>query len=370
MLPQFGTNPIARRQRVYYTETSSIFEGMPVCFEFDATTNVLGYDKGAGGNVDSQDTPTTTAEGNQNEGKFLRVEDPDADNIHAFAGVIAGTSEAGKVGPRWVDIFIPNGAIVPVRSDQNCTVGRTILAVHTAEQHLTSPYEQSGRAVAIAWETKDTATTTGIVLAKLSTTLFIYQKGDNATLLVDDEDTGDVTINQIRVAFAQASGRATAFQIRAHSIAGTQSCWDYGLAMDVSADLAGGLVTNSFNGSGHWLNIGSTTITGGSIVSALRAGIYEDGSGNTFTSVGAMSPLSLAVQFTTDPSGNLAMIYMRSDGSNAVDYLFIAETAAAIGAAAQGNSSTQAWGTDDITIKIKVGGTDYWLYASVAAGAA
>jgi len=130
---QYGTNVVeAQRKRVYYTETSTIYEGMPVCYEFDATTNILGYDKGAGGNVDSQSTPTTTAEGNQNEGKFLRVEDPDDDNVHAFAGVVAGTSEAGKIGPRWLDIYVANGAIVPVRTDQNCTVGRTILAVHTA----------------------------------------------------------------------------------------------------------------------------------------------------------------------------------------------------------------------------------------------
>ncbi|KKN28983.1 hypothetical protein LCGC14_0848800 [marine sediment metagenome] len=61
---QFGTNSAARRKRVYYTESgTTIREGMPVCYEFDATTNVLDYDKGAGGARTCQTTPNTTAEG-------------------------------------------------------------------------------------------------------------------------------------------------------------------------------------------------------------------------------------------------------------------------------------------------------------------
>ncbi len=332
---QFGTNSNADRKRVYYTETSTIYEGMPVCYEFDATINVLDYDKGAGGDRACQTTPGTTAEGNQNEGKFLRVEDPDADNIHAFAGVVAGSSYAGLVGPRWLDIYVPNGAIVPVRTNQNCVVGSTILAVHTAEQALTAPFEVAGRAVAVAWETVDRSggSSDGICLAKLDYNLFIYQKGDAVRLEVDNEDTGNMMVNQIIVGTSQASGIFSAVQVKAYVTAGDPTTWDYGLALNISADIPGGTITNVFNASGHWLNLGAGTCTGGHM-SALRAGIYEDGTNFTFTGIASLAALSLAVQVGTDPGSKFGMIYCRNDGAHALDAFLVAQDAGAIGAVA------------------------------------
>jgi hypothetical protein len=355
----FGTNTNAQRKRVYYTETTTVLEGMPVCYEFDATTNVLGYDKGAGGDPGCQTSPTTTAEGYQNEGKFLRVEDPDADNIHAFAGVVATGPKVGSAGPCWLDIFIPNGAIVPVRSDQNCTVGKTILAVHTGETHLTAPFEVAGRAVAVAWETKDTATTTGIVLAKLSDTMFIYQKGDAVRLEVDDEDAGNIMINQIIVGTSQASGLFSALQIKSYQSAGNAESWDYGLALNVSADLAGGTVTAGVTGSGHWLNIGAVTITVGHI-HALRAGIYEGGAATWTSPSGITSCINMTLQIAGNPGNNQLFYFnVRNDGAHAVDGLFHAYNAAAIGLTANTD-------TVDFAIPIRVGGTTYYLAVTSA----
>ena len=353
---QFGTNSNADRKRVYYTETSTIYEGMPVCYEFDATTNVLGYDKGAGGDITCQTSPSTTAEGNQNEGKFLRVENPDADNIHAFAGVVAGSSYAGLTGPRWLDIYVPNGAIVPVRNDQNCTVGKTILAVHTGEQHLTAPFETGGRAVAIAWETKDTATATGLVLAKLDRNLFLYQKGDAVRLEVDDEDTGNMMVNQIIVGTSQASGLFSAFKIKSYVSAGDPGSWDYGLALDVSADIPAGTITNGFNGSGHWLNLGAGAISGGHM-SALRAGIYED-SNFTFTSVASLAPLSLAVQVTKAAGSQFCMIYCRNNGAQALNAFIVLEDASA------GLVTTSDAGASTHKMPIIIGGTTRYIMMS------
>lgn len=240
MLPMFGTNPIARRQRVYYTETAStIYEGMPVCFEFDATANVLGYDKGAGGDVGSQTSPTTTAEGNQNEGKFLRVEDPDMDNLDFFAGVIAGTSEAGKLGGRWVDIFIPNGAIVPVKTVLAATqVGRTILSINSATQTLGNPTSDvpnygitagtiDAKPVAIAMETISAA---GLCLAKLDPNLFIHQGGQ-----VDYEmeagyvGTVKTAVNRMNVKFEQTAGDMCLNHWRANCAGGGSSAAQRGM---------------------------------------------------------------------------------------------------------------------------------------------
>jgi len=77
MSVQFGTNVNVQKKRVkFYNRESSavtIYEGMPVCYIYDTTANILGYDKGTGGDPKSQSTPNTTAEGYQNEGKLLRA---------------------------------------------------------------------------------------------------------------------------------------------------------------------------------------------------------------------------------------------------------------------------------------------------------
>ncbi len=208
MESSFGTSSDARKKRVYYTGTDTIYEGMPLCYEFDATDNVLGYDKGAGGDVVCQTTPETTAEGNQNEGKFILVEDVAADNIQWFAGVVAGNSYGGMIGPRWLDIYIPNGAIVPVRTDLSCTVGRTVLTLVSASQELTG----SGRPVAIAEETVDrSGGDDGIVLAKLDVSLFAYQKNGSNNLLLTSTSAG--ILNDIRCDFAHTSGNSANFLI-------------------------------------------------------------------------------------------------------------------------------------------------------------
>jgi len=238
MESQFGTSSDARRKRVYYTETSTIYEGMPVCYEYDATANILGYDKGAGGDVVCQTTPETTAEGNQNEGKFIRVENPDVDNIDFFAGVVAGTSYSGMTGPRWLDIYIPNGAIVPVRANIECIVGRTILAVQDNVQALGNPttdIDEFGRdsigtvvsrPVAIAEETDATLdTTAGIILAKLDPNIFLAQAGmDDEELIVGygNSTAVNLIVNKSLLDFKNTDGHSCAL-LRRTRLSGTGS---------------------------------------------------------------------------------------------------------------------------------------------------
>ena len=157
----FGTNVAAQRKRVYFTGSDVIREGMPLAYDYDATTNVLGYSKSSAANG------TSTTEGYQNEGKFLRVEALSSDNQVAFAGVIAKGGEVGKAGPRWCDIFIPNGAIVPVRTDKSITI-RDPLYLESGELTLVNAIQLGMLSkVATAMETVDRSSTAGIVLAKL-----------------------------------------------------------------------------------------------------------------------------------------------------------------------------------------------------------
>jgi len=167
----FGTNiDSLRKARVYYEGVSTIYEGMPVCYNYDTTDNVLGYSKSEGGeDARNQTTKTTTAEGYQNEGKFLRVENPATANLNWFAGVVAAGGYVGKVGPKWVDIYEPNGAIVPVRTNASCTVGATILGIGDGLQYFAiSTGDDDPMPVAVAEETVDRSGTTGLVLAKVN----------------------------------------------------------------------------------------------------------------------------------------------------------------------------------------------------------
>ncbi len=169
---QFGTNtPSLRKMRLYYEGTSTIYEGMPVCYNYDTTTNILGWDNDA-----SQAKGTTTDEGYQNEGKFLRVENPAEANFNWFAGVVAQGGYCGKVGPKWVDVYEPNGAIMPIRTNASTTVGVTSLGIGDGLQYF-AICTGDGDPVpcALAEETVDRSGTNGIVLAK------VYGTGQQVT---------------------------------------------------------------------------------------------------------------------------------------------------------------------------------------------
>jgi len=164
---QFGSNVNADKKRVLYEGTSTIREGMPLCYNYDTTDNILGYDKGAGGHPECQTSPATTAEGYQNEGKFLRVEDVTAANSFAFAGVVAPGSWVGKTGDgaTWLEIFIPNGAIVPVWTDVSVAI-KDDLYLEPGQTTVTNL--AVGKHIGKSMETADRSSTNGIVLAVLN----------------------------------------------------------------------------------------------------------------------------------------------------------------------------------------------------------
>ena len=194
-------NPRAHAVRVYYFDTSTIYEGMPVCYD-NSTTNWFGGSVADTGEVTAA---LITAEGSQNEGKYIRVEDPNADNVSLFAGVVKRGGWVGKDGPRVLDIYIPNGAVVPVRTDSNCLIDQTILAITTASQELGVPISTDTRPVAIARETvnRDTA---GLVLAELCPERFLFQDMGGTPLSVDDANTTTGTqINHSNIKFLGSS---------------------------------------------------------------------------------------------------------------------------------------------------------------------
>lgn len=156
---QFGTNVGLRKKRVYYEGSDTIYEGMALCYNQDTTDNILGWDKG------NDEEDSTTAEGYQNEGKFLRVEKPATANLKFFAGFVCAGGWNGKTGPRWLDIYAPNGAVVPVRGTDSHTIGEKLYIVN-GDYEVTNAPADASVPIGYAMETVDRSTTEGLLLAK------------------------------------------------------------------------------------------------------------------------------------------------------------------------------------------------------------
>ncbi|KKK64674.1 hypothetical protein LCGC14_2981820, partial [marine sediment metagenome] len=356
MESSFGTSSDARKKRVYYTESSTIYEGMPVCYEFDATANVLDYDKGAGGDRTCQTTPGTTAEGNQNEGKFMRVEDPDANNIQYFAGVVAGSSYAGLVGPRWLDIYIPNGAIVPVRTDLNCLIGQTILAVTTASQELGVPLATDSRAVAVAEETVDRGTA-GLVLARLTLDQFMYQDHGGTALSVDDADTTTSTlVNFANIKFLGSSSYQRVLSMVGNIAGGGAALFGMFKFRTYVSSTPGSLVqvlcANLHIQSGGTLIFGS-----GEYNSAVYATIETESATPDLTNVNICA--YQAALYLTESGGapaNVHVLGIPNGTPTNFDGLFRAQSAAAVGGATVSTADiTSQDSASDINIPVKFG---------------
>ena len=253
--PTWGLDPKSRRITVYYDGTSTIREGMPLCYNYNSTDNWLGVSSIDFTTTASSVTESgTTAEGNQNEGKFIRVFEPTVANVTEVtpadgsavlthevagdpgeyeaegfnnikvnqwvtitgtdvtngtykvtavtqgeddttagtmtldmddatgttadvrviidnslwhAGAVAGADHDGETGPKALDIYVPNGAIVPVRTDKDCSIGDSIGLEDGEEVYTAVTGDGSPVPCAQVMETINRSSTNGLVLAKL-----------------------------------------------------------------------------------------------------------------------------------------------------------------------------------------------------------
>jgi len=166
--PTWGLDPKAETITVYYEGEDTIYQGCPLCYNYDTTDNWMGVSS-----VDFTTTASTvtesgtTAEGSQNEGKFIRVELPSSTNFQWLAGYLVGHSN-GFTGPGAVDVFVPNGAIIPVRAYADCSNGTTLLGLSDGNSYLgASTGDDDPIACAIAMEDVDRSGVAGVCLAKV-----------------------------------------------------------------------------------------------------------------------------------------------------------------------------------------------------------
>ena len=154
----WGIDPKAQRISVYYEGTNTIYEGMAVCYNHDTTDNWTG--------VSGTTETGTTAEGSQNEGKFIRVEEPSVANQRFFAGVVAGKKHENVVGPQVIEIYVPNGATVPVYTDRSVAINDKAY-IEPALNTVANDGVEDGPAVGFFDETIDRSSTAGLALCKL-----------------------------------------------------------------------------------------------------------------------------------------------------------------------------------------------------------
>lgn len=362
-------NPVAHRVRVHYIEASKkIYEGMPVCYNFDTTTNWAGGSVSDGAVTES--TTLTAGSPATAAAKYLEVEEPAADNIQWFAGVVARGGWVGKTTSATagvgvlLDIYVPNGAIVPVRAGVACTAGRTVLSVITALQYLGHALDATqARPIAISEETVDRSTA-GLVLAKLDPNLFIYQDNTGDSLLVGAGATAAAATqvgNRINLSTAQTAGFFSAVQIYANvESGGIARSYDYGLALYCQSTYKSGCTFESCTTAGFWMNIDDGANTSkGSHISVIQAGIYQAGTDDPWEhDCVTLGVLELDLNVEDDPGNNcLNYIRMRNDGAHAIDGIFSFPAKADCGMA---NSAV----TPDRSIPFLVGSTLY--YFSVA----
>jgi hypothetical protein len=159
----FGNNENIDIKRVLYEGSATLHAGSVLYYNQDTVDNILNYDKGAAGDGEAQTTPGTTAEGYQNEGKFFRVEVASNSNRQFLAGFVTEAHE-GVVGPKWIDIQVPNGAILLARAGDSITIGEKLYV--SAATYVVTNVVEDGTFVGIAMETVDRSGTDGLILMK------------------------------------------------------------------------------------------------------------------------------------------------------------------------------------------------------------
>jgi len=353
-------NPAAHAVRVYYFGTSTIYEGMPVCYD-NSTTNWFG------GSVSNGEVTVsaTTSDGSLNEGKYIRVENPNADNVSMFAGVVKKGGWCGKTGPKVLDIYVPNGAVVPVRTDNNCLIDQTILAITTGSQELGVPLATDSRPVAIARSTIDRGTA-GLTLAELCPYRFIHQDSGGTALSVDDADTGTNSIvNSINISSLQTSGWCIAFSVCQSTATVSNSSMVYlGLTnsgtgaggfhvIQVRGEAEGTAIAGDVNGVYTQVNLAASSATTAGVATGIFSKVHvKTGAG---TIAGKVVAGRFCLGLDANPTGGTSQLYFEHTGGSYVDYLFEALYEASIG------SLSTSYLTASHGIPVRIQGATYYL---------
>jgi len=353
-------DPIAQTKRVFFRPVDStdvLKPGDSVCYNWDSVTD---HKERTADPVHLGLTQDTYAEGEQEfTGRLFIVEKPDLDNLQNYAGVVKSLGPKAGADGDMIEIFVPNGAMVPVNAGVYCYAGVTILAVQSGSYSLETPvYGTESATVAIAQETIDRSTD-GLVWARLLGVNYFENGSYNVPLRTGDGiASGTVKVFERDISTRQTGGRiqATSFRTR---LKGSGSACPYGGALVGEVYVEG---TNDAPLEGinvaHFNLVLDPGCTVPQMLSAVYARIVETADYGCDKSSATVTPLICEVAMDDENAATevCQMLFM-SNGNDHPDHFFKAQTADAIKFSTADVSDT----TCDAHIKIDVAGVDYWI---------
>ena len=365
-------DPIAQTKRVFWTPvtTTTILKvGQPVCYNSDS---ILDHKARASDPAHLGITQHTYAQGAQDfTGRLFVVEEPLTANLMSFAGIVKSLGpKAGAIGDM-IEIFVPNGAIVPCWIDANVTQLSTVLGIRNGEADLSYP----GVPLGVAQETIN-RTTPGLCWVKIDPNMFAYQSGNANTALVG------CVANTMQNTFIATSGTVCGLMVHttaSGALASAHNAWSIlGYLALTGAITAAGYercVLGQLNATGATFNHGSLNVYG------IHAQLH-----GTVTNTEVSQCAALAAEWSLSEApdtGKSEVLYLYAAGAENVNAMINFSSAGeqanymfdfnGLGGESHSTvikkggtggmwTNTGAW----VMIKCCVDGTDYYIPAGVA----
>lgn len=177
-------DPIAQSKRVFWrpaTDTTVLKVGQPVCYHSDS---ILDHKDRSIDPVHIGLRRDSYSEGAQDKtARLFCVEEPLEANLNAFAGICKVLGPKAGADGDMIEIWIPNGSILPCWIDQSVTLDETILGIRDGEADVSYPGNGTtnpGKPIGVAKETIDRGTP-GLCWVKVDPNMFSFQYGISDT---------------------------------------------------------------------------------------------------------------------------------------------------------------------------------------------
>lgn len=295
-------DPIAQSKRVFWrpvTSTTVLKIGQPVCYDSDC---VHDHKERTVDPTHLGLTIDTYAEGAQEfTGRLFVVEEPLTANLMSFAGIVKSLGPKDGADGDMIEIYVPNGAVVPCWIDASVTLDATILGIRNGEADLSYP----GRPIGIAKETID-RTTAGLCWVKIDPDAFVYQSGQVNTSLVG------YVANTMQNTYIATSGTVCGLMVHTTSsgvVATSQNAWSVLAYLAVS----GGSTGTGYNrASLSQLQLSGTYNNGG----IYMYGAHVQVAGTpTLTHVQRVAGLSVEYGTTVPTTGDADVVFLYANPS-------------------------------------------------------
>jgi len=295
-------DPIAQTKRVFWTPvtTTTILKvGQPVCYNSDS---VLDHKGRSGDPTHIGLTIHTYAEGAQDKtARLFVVEEPLTANLMSFAGIVKSLGpKAGAIGDM-IEIFVPNGAVLPCWIDANVTLDATVLGIRNGAANLSYP----GRPIGVAKETIN-RTTAGLCWVKIDPDAFAYQSG-----LANTGLTGCVA-NTMQNTFVATSGTVCGLMVHttaSGAVATSQNSWSVLAYLSVSGGSTG---TGYSRASLSQLVLAGTYDNGGLYMYGTHVQV---GGTPTLTEVQRVAGLCVEYGTTVPTTGDADVVFLYANPS-------------------------------------------------------